>query len=270
MATTIPAPLAGKTALITGGSRGIGAGIAVDFARKGCVGIAITYASNKTAAESTAAAIRAVNSGITTTIIQADLLSPTFGQDVVTAALAGLQTQRLDIVVANAAVAEPPYLQPVATASKENFEAFMTANVWSTLQLTLSALPHLPTGGRVVILSSATSKRANLDPVILYGCSKAALDSLTRSLALQFAAARKITINAVHVGPTATDALSGAFDALPKSVRDGIVARPSAEKRLGEVRDIVGIVSFLASDDARWINGNLVPANGGAMLELQG
>jgi len=270
MATTIPAPLVGRTAIVTGGSRGIGAGIAVDLARKGCTAIAITYAQNKHAAESVLETIRDTNPLIRTIAIQADLLSPTFGADLVSNALEQLGVSTIDIVVANAAFAEAKYLEPMHTGSKETFEKFMTGNVWSQMQLALAAMPHIPPCGRIINISSVASKRANADPLVIYGASKAALDSITRSFALMFAPSRKITVNGVHVGPTSTDTMKSAFNKLPGSLVENMIARPSAEKRLGEVEDIVGIVSFLASEEAKWINGNLIPANGGSMLELQG
>jgi 3-oxoacyl-[acyl-carrier protein] reductase len=270
MATTIPAPLAGRTAIVTGGSRGIGAGIAVDLVLKGCSAIAITYANNKGAADSVLEKIQQTRQSIKAVAIHADLLSPTFGPDLVNAALEQLGVSSIDIVVANAAVAEMQHFEPVASGSKANFEKIMAGNVWSPLQLALAAFPHMRAGGRIINISSVASKRGNADPLIIYGASKAALDSITRSLALNFAPGKKITINGVHVGPTATDAMKSAHEKLPKALIDVMTERPSAEKRMGEVQDIVGIVSFLASDEARWINGNLIPANGGAMLELQG
>ena len=138
------------------------------------------------------------------------------------------------------------------------------------MQLALAAIQHMGPGGRIINISSVASKRANTDPLVVYGASKAALDSITRSLASIFATSKKITVNGVHVGPTATDTLRSAFEKLPQTLIDKMVERPSAEKRLGEVDDVVGIVSFLASGEARWINCNLIPANGCSMLELQG
>ena len=222
MATTIPAPLAGKTALVTGASRGIGAGIAVDLARKGCVAIAISYAANRDAADATLRDIREVNHSIRAVAIRADLLSPTFGPDLVAAARQELGISTIDIVVANAAFAEAQYLEPVHKHSKQTFEMFMTGNVWSQMQLDLEAMQHMGPGGRIINISSVASRRANADPLIVYGASKAALDSITRSLAFTFASSKKITVNGVHVGPTATDTMRSAFETLPQTLIDKV------------------------------------------------
>ena len=95
-----------------------------------------------------------------------------------------------------------------------------------------------------------------------YGMSKAALDSITRSLAVKYAAEKMITIKSVSPGPTETDLLSQTLKGDEKLA--ALVAQGStAEKRFGKPEDVAGIVGFLASDEARWINGNHVPASGG-------
>ncbi|OQV09993.1 hypothetical protein CLAIMM_14057 [Cladophialophora immunda] len=269
---TIPAPLAGKVALVTGGSRGIGRGIAVHFAAKGISRIAITYAGNSAAAEETLAAIGKINPDITATAIQADVLSPTFASDLVPRVLEDLSTQSIDIIVCNAAYVNPSIVAPIATATKELFDNLMTGNAWAPVQLCLTALPCIPRGGRVIMIGSTASKAPNADPAVCYGASKAALDSFTRSLALIFSAQHGITINSVSVGPVMTDLLKIplAQGILPDGYIPQLMSRNTAEKRMGEIDDISGIVGFLASEESKWINGNNVPANGGALLEIQG
>lgn len=100
----------GKYAVVTGGLRGIGAAIALDLARKGAAGVAITYADNEEAAERVLDQLRTVRV-IKCSAIQADLLSPTFVDDIITAALENLQTSHLDIVISNAALAHMDYNQ---------------------------------------------------------------------------------------------------------------------------------------------------------------
>ncbi|ETI20555.1 hypothetical protein G647_08592 [Cladophialophora carrionii CBS 160.54] len=269
---TIPAPLDGKVALVTGGSRGIGRGIAVHFATKGLAKIAITYAANAAAADETLAEVRRINPNIKATAIKADVLSPTFAQDVVSQALTGLATQTIDIVVNNAPYVNTEEALPIVSMTKTVFDNLLTGNAWAPVQLFLAALPHMPRGGRVIMISSTASKQASPDPVVCYGVSKAALDSFTRSLALIFSAKHGITINSVSVGPTLTDLVRIPMEAgvLPKELIDMLVSRNTADHRLGEVEDIAGIVGFLASEESRWINGNNIPANGGSMLEIQG
>jgi len=119
------------------------------------------------------------------------------------------------------------------------------------------------------MISSVASKGAGRDPFVCYGVSKAALDSFTRALAQQFSAEHGVTINSVAVGPTLTEPVIMAQAAGLDGI-EAMAQRATAAKRLADVQDIAGIVGFLASDESRWINGNYVPANGGAMLELQG
>lgn len=199
---TIPAPLYGKTALVTGGSRGIGRAIAVHLTRLGVSAVALTYASNKTSADSTLTAIREINPDVKAIAIHADILSPAFAPDLISATLSELDTTTLNILVNNAALADPAANQPISSATHEKFQQLMTGNAWAPTQLTLQALPHLPRGGRVINISSTASRQPNQEIATMYGASKAAFDSFTRSLAFNYSAEKGITINSVCVGPT--------------------------------------------------------------------
>ncbi|CAF9919335.1 hypothetical protein IMSHALPRED_004596 [Imshaugia aleurites] len=262
MTTTIPAPLVGKAALITGGSRGIGAAIAIELACKGAAAIAITYVDNLPAAENALSRIRAISPNANCTAIKADLLSPSFGEDTVKATLSNLKTSHLDIIVNNAAISDMRYQEPFEEMTYKGFERMMRGNGWGPIQLIRAALPHIRPGGRIINISSTSSKRPNLDPVMAYGMSKAALDSITRSLAVKYAAEKKITINSVSPGPTETDLLAQTLRGDEK-LASNVAQGSTAEKRSGKPEDVAGVVGFLASDEARWINGNHVPASGG-------
>lgn len=264
-----PASLAGKYAVVTGGSRGIGAAIAVYLAKKGAEGVAITYVGNQTAAEKVAAEVRAF--GSKATVIQADILSEDYGKLVIQGALRGLETDHLDVIVNNAAIIDMAYNEPFMDMAFETAHQLFQGNTLAPLSIIRLAFPYLPTrGGRIINISSIASKDANQDPIMAYGASKAALDSFTRSLAARFAAEKHCTINSVSVGGTETDATLAALKMMPEDVLEKVKARQTAEHRLGVPEDIAMIVGFLASEESRWINGANVPANGGSLLVLQG
>ena len=264
--------LAGKSALVTGASRGIGAAIALQFARKGITGLAVTYANDKEAADAVLAECRAL--GVSKTVaVQAGLLDTDLGPTLIPKVLTGLETKTLDIVVNNAFLSDFTIMQPFDSISLEAFSKQMTGNVFGIISIIQAALPHFPAkGGRVINSSSMSSKMGNDDPLIVYGASKAAVDSITRSLAVVYGAKTGATFNSVSVGATLTDATKKVIDAGGQHIIDGVVADVTAEKRIGLPEDIAFVFGFLASEEGRWINGANIAANGGArsMLALQG
>jgi 3-oxoacyl-[acyl-carrier protein] reductase len=264
--------LAGKTALITGGSRGIGASIAIQFAKKGIAGVAVTYATSRNAAEEVLAACRKI--GVKNTLaVQADLLDPQIGPNVVAKVLAGLETQTLDILVNNAAVVDFSLAEPFEAITLNAFSKAMQGHVFGMISVTRAVLPHFPPrGGRVINISSIRSKTANADPMMVYGATKAAVDSITRSLALKYGIETGATFNSISVGATMTDAIKKAIDHMGPVVQEMGIADYTTEKRMGLPEDIAFVVGFLASEEGRWINGAHVAANGGnrELLALQG
>ncbi|EXJ58221.1 hypothetical protein A1O7_05646 [Cladophialophora yegresii CBS 114405] len=272
MTSSNPSSLAGKTALITGGSRGIGAAIAFQFAKKGITGIAVTYANSPEAAEEVLATCREL--GVRKTVaVHADLLDAEIGPNVIPKVLAGLETKTLDIVVNNAIVVDFALMQPFEGITLDAFSKAIQGSVFGLISIVQAALPHLPArGGRVINISSIRSKTANTDPMMIYGASKAAVDSITRSLALTYGIKTGATFNSVSVGGTLTDALKNVIQQVGPALEQQIVADFTTEKRMGLPEDIAFVVGFLASEEARWINGSCVAANGGNrdLLALQG
>ncbi|XDG03904.1 hypothetical protein ABKA04_003519 [Annulohypoxylon sp. FPYF3050] len=263
-----PWSLAGKTAIVTGASRGIGQAIAIHLARKGLSKLAITYASDLKAAQATLEECRRL--GVKDTVaIQADALDPTFGPKIISATLEGLNVSIIDILVNNAVLTNPAKVQPVRETTLEVFTEVMQANVYAPLTLITALLPHLPAyGGRVVNISSVLSVQANSDPNMTFGASKSALQNYTRSLADRFAKTTQATFNSVIVGLTLTDAIKNSQDLMPEGFLDAQIQNTTAADRIGVPEDIGYIVGFLSSEESRWINGAAISANGGNKLVL--
>ncbi|KAF5524332.1 Short chain dehydrogenase asqE [Colletotrichum aenigma] len=258
-----PWSLSGKTALITGASRGIGKAIAIYLARKGLANIAITYASNKAAAEDTLDQCR-THSIKKAVALQVDALDPTAWPTVVKDSIDALGVSEIDILVNNAIWGSFQDFKPAGETTAEDFTKAMIANVYSPVATIVEFMKHAPkTGGRVINISSVAAREANNDPIITYGACKATLDSYTRSFAGSFATDTGITFNTVVVGPTATDALVNTMSALPAEYEEKLKASASAAYRMGVPDDVAYIVGFLASDESKWVNGAAVSANGG-------
>ncbi|KAI1458655.1 hypothetical protein F4805DRAFT_121575 [Annulohypoxylon moriforme] len=258
-----PWSLTGKTAIITGASRGIGRAIAIHLARKGLSRLAITYATDLDAAQTTLEECRRL--GVKDAVaIQANALDPTFGPKIIAATLERLDVAVIDILVNNAILTNPAKAQPVKETTLDVFTEVMQANVYAPVTLTTALLPHLPAyGGRVVNISSVLALQANSDPTMTFGASKAALQSFTRSLADGFAKATQATFNSVIVGLTATDAIKNSQGLMPEGFLDDQIRNTTAADRIGVPEDTAYIVGFLSSDEARWINGATISANGG-------
>ncbi|KAG5764524.1 hypothetical protein H9Q72_007413 [Fusarium xylarioides] len=174
-----PWSLNGKTAIVTGGSRGIGQAISIHLARKGLTKLAITYASNIEAAEETLK--RCQELGVEQAIaIKADALDPQFGPKTIAEVIKRLDTTVVDILVNNAVLADPAKALPIKDTTLDVFLEIMQANVYAPVSITTALLPHLPDyGGRVINISSVLAYQANSDPTVAYGASKTALQSYT-------------------------------------------------------------------------------------------
>lgn len=248
---------------MTGGSRGIGAAIAVHFANKGISALAVTYSSNVVAAEDVLSTCRSI--GVNRTLaVKADLLDPQIGPNLIAKVLEVLEADRIDIVVNNAAITDPQLLEPFPNTTINTFTRMMQGNVYAPLSVMNAVMPHLPAkGGRIINISSAAGQEASTDPYMTYGASKAALDIMTRSIAVASASETGATFNTVCVGPTVTEGSKAALQEMGPIVEEDSISRATAEKRMGEPEDIAFIVGFLATEEGRWINGACIPAHGG-------
>ena len=251
---TIPAPLKGKVAVVTGGSRGIGAGIAQKFAEEGCTHIAITYNTNKDKAQQVLASLREVSPNIKTCAIAADVLDPEFGSKVVKQALAALETDHIDIMVSNAAYIDVKSYIPVADLNKEDWDLSISGLAWAPLSLAKEVIHHMPHGGRIIMLSSGSSKVAQGDPLISYAAGKAAMDAVSRNLAAAWGLKYGVTVNSISVGATYTDAIMEGIKLWGPEF-EKMAKEFSLIKRFGTVEEIASIVAFVASPQASWLIG---------------
>jgi 3-oxoacyl-[acyl-carrier protein] reductase len=240
--------LENKTALVTGGSRGIGAAIAKRLAADGA-DVVITYAGNKTAAEATVAAIE--TAGRKGLAIQADAADPAAVRSAVEQAVKFLG--RIDILVHNAGVAE---MAPVGEQSHESYTKQFGVNVEGVFVGTTAAVPHLSDGGRVIIIGSVNAHDMPFAGGAIYGATKAAVAGLARGWARDLGP-RGILVNVIQPGPVDTD-----MNPADGAHADGLRAL-IALGRYGKAEEIASVASFLASDDASLITGATIDVDGG-------
>lgn len=239
--------LKGKKALVTGGSRGIGAAIAKRLAADGAA-VAITYAGNKAAADATVAAIE--DAGGTAFAFQADAADPDSqraGVEHAAAALGGI-----DVLVHNAGVAE---FSTVEQDTDEVYDRQFAVNVKGMHVGTRAALPHLSDGGRIILIGSISGELA-FPATAVYSATKAAVAALARGWAKDLAA-RNILVNTVQPGPIDTD-MNPADGDFAQQMKSFIPLG-----RYGKVEDISGAVAFLAGPDASYITGITLNVDGG-------
>ena len=247
--------LSGKTALVTGASRGIGRAIAERLASDGAE-VAVHYGSNEAAAADTIAAIEAA--GGKAFPVRAEL-GVDGDVDALFAALeGGLAGRPLDILVNNAAIAT--FDATVDKATREQFDREFAVNVRAPFFIVQRALPLLRDGGRIINISSGVTWFAT--PQIVYSMTKGALNVLGRSLANTLGE-RGITVNTVSPGVTDTDMNSWLHESDDAS--SGFT-EITALNRIGQAADIADAVAMFASDDSRWITGENVDVNGGLYL----
>ncbi|WP_146646957.1 SDR family oxidoreductase [Labilithrix luteola] len=248
------AKLDGKTALVTGASRGIGRGIAQRLATDGAL-VAIHYGSNEEAAKQTVAEIE--QAGGRAFSIRAEL-GVEGDVDILFAGLEkGLSGRPLDILVNNAA--GPPG-GPIEETTREAFDRIFAINVRAPFFIIQRALPILRDGGRIITISSVATRIA-VPSQTSYAMTKGALEVMGHTLANALGK-RNITVNTVRSGTTYHE--HAALLDLP-GVKDFMVSM-TALGRLGSPSDIADVVAFLASDDGRWITGQVLDASGGIYL----
>ncbi|OHV45047.1 short-chain dehydrogenase [Parafrankia soli] len=254
------ARLDGRTALVTGASRGIGRTIAQRLAADGAL-VAVHYGRDEAAAKETV--LRIVEAGGRAFTVRADLEAPDAACALWAAFDAGLAEIHVepgvDILVNNAGISSSSDL--VGTDVAE-FDRVFAVNVRAPFFVIQEALPRLRTGGRIINISSGVTRIAAPE-MLTYAMSKGALNTLSHSLAKGLGA-RGITVNAVS--PGIVDADSNAMWLRNDPEQVALWSSFSALDRIGQTADIADVVAFIASDDARWITGQVIDATGGAKL----
>lgn len=251
--TEAPAqPLAGRVAIVTGASRGIGRAIAAHLSSLGA-SLVLGYASRADEADALAASLpRAV-------AVRADVSDEAGARSLFDAARSAFGGAGAHILVANAGVLDDAYPTVAGTAT-ESFDRVLAVNLRGAFLCLREAANRLPRGGgggRIVAVTSSVV--GSLPPGYgAYTASKAAVEALVRTMAKELKGTR-ITANCVAPGPTATDMFFAGKS--EEMVRRSVENNPM--ERLGEPGDIAPVVGFLCTDAAEWVNGQVIRANGG-------
>ncbi|MEE8602719.1 SDR family NAD(P)-dependent oxidoreductase [Euzebya tangerina] len=240
-----------RTALVTGGSRGIGRATALALADDG-LDVAITYRSSADAADAVVEEI--AGRGRRAIAIQSDQSNT--GQTAAAVDRTAQEFGGLDVVVLNAGVAEG---RPLPDADDELYDHIMDTNVKGVFAAARAASHHLGEGGRIVVLGSINADVAFVPGMTLYATSKAAVQGMVRGLAHDFAA-QGTTVNAVQPGPVDTD-MNPADGPMAEMLTPMV-----ALKRYGRAEEIAALVRFLASEESSYITGAALTIDGGVTV----
>lgn len=246
--------LQGKVALITGASKGIGAGIARELAARGA-SVAVNYAGSKAAAEKLAAEIKTAGGKAIT--VQADLSNPDSIGPLVEKVARELGP--IDILVNNAGIYEPA---PIEAVTPDHFHKQFNINVLGLLLTTQAALKHFnPKGGSIVNISSVVVD--GVPGLAVYSATKGAVDAITASLAKELGT-KNIRVNSLNPGMIETEGTHAAGFIGSDFQKQAVARTPLG--RIGQPDDVASAVAFLASEDSGWINGQAIYASGGFTL----
>ena len=248
MADNLATNLNGKIALVTGGSRGIGAAIARRLAADGAK-VALTYAGNEAAANETVAAIKA--DGGEAVAIRANAADPAEAAGAVEKTVDAFGA--LDILVHNAGYAQPGH---ITEQSFDEFRQQFAVNVDGVYAGTHAAANVIRDGGRIIIISSVNAHSMPMAGLASYGATKAAVSAFAKGWARDLGE-RNILVNAIQPGPVDTDLNPADGDFA------GLLTPMTALKRYGRPEEIANLAAFLASDEASYITGATIDIDGG-------
>jgi 3-oxoacyl-[acyl-carrier protein] reductase len=243
--------LAGKVAVVTGASKGIGAAIAKAFAAEGA-NVVVNYASSKTGADAVVQAITAA--GGKAIAVQGDVSKGEQARGLIDAAIK--EFGHLDVLVNNSGVYAFGAIEEI---TEEEYRRQFDVNVLGVLLTTQAAVKHIGEGGSIINISSAVTSLAPPASSVYTG-TKGALDAITSVLANELGP-RKIRVNAILPGIVETEGTHSAGFVGSDFERSAVAQTPLG--RVGQPDDIAGVAVFLASDDARWLTGERLTASGG-------
>jgi 3-oxoacyl-[acyl-carrier protein] reductase len=245
--------LGGKTALITGGSRGIGRAIGLRLAGQGA-DVAFSYKGNETAASATAGEIEAL--GRRALAIQGDVREPESAEAIVKAVLADFG--KVDILVNNAGITRDDLIMRMSPeAWRDVLETNLFGAFWTTKAVTRPMLKAR--GGRIINITSVSGQAGQMGQAN-YSSAKAGLIGLTKATARELAS-RGITVNAVAPGFVLTELT----ESLPEELKAQLIERTPLG-RFGTTEEIASAVAFLASDEASYITGQVLAVDGGLVM----
>ncbi|KAJ5109611.1 NAD(P)-binding protein [Penicillium argentinense] len=249
--------LEGKTAIVTGSSRVIGAAIALRLAKRGA-NVVVNYVSegSKNRAEEIVQKIEQL--GVKAIVFQASVMNLEGIPRLIDAATKISKDGKIDILIHNAALGEEADLKDLKV---DMYSSHFDCNVRGPIFLTQAALSYLPRGGRIVFVSSAAA-RLGFAGHTVYGPTKAANEALARVWAKELGHSHGVTVNCVNPGPVATDQWFQSDEQFLKDMQPMIESTPAAP-RVAEVDDIAPLVAFLCTEDAKWTTGSVLCANGG-------
>jgi 3-oxoacyl-[acyl-carrier protein] reductase len=242
--------LSGKVAIITGGTKGIGAATAAHFVSQGAK-VVVNYGRDTSAAEKLVSSLGADNA----CAVQADAGTVSGVEKIVQASVS--KFGRIDILVPNAGMMP---MADIETTTEETFDRTFNLNVKGPYFLVQKALPHMAPGSSIVLLSTTQCHASTVTPpYTLYCATKGAIEQLTRLLSKDLLAKKGIRVNAIAPGPAATDLF---LEGKPQKVLD-MIAGFHPQKRIGEPKEIAAAIGFAAGDGASWVSGQTIRVNGG-------
>ena len=243
--------LAGKVAVVTGASKGIGAAIAKSLASEGA-SVVVNYASSKSGADAVVADITAA--GGRAVAVHGDVSKAAEAQGIIDSAVKNFG--RLDILVNNSGVYE---FSPIETFTEQHYTKIFNVNVLGVLLTTQAAVKHLSEGSSIINIGSVVSSRTPPNSAVYTG-TKGAVDAITGVLAKELGP-KKIRVNSINPGMVETEGAHAAgFIGSPFEA--GAVAQTPLG-RIGQVDDIASVATFLASNDSKWVTGELIRVGGG-------